>query len=189
MNVSNQFSIIGRLGKDPEVRVNGETTYADFSVAVDRNYKKEGAENYETDWVNVKASSKFGGYTPFIANHLGKGTLVAVAGQMEEDKWQDQEGGKKSAWRLKAERIRILEGGVERAEQQPQAPSAQAGPPGVGLSRPVSQTTVHQGNEWWMIDNVWYTPQQAREKFAVAAAPPSATPPPPPNIADPFADQ
>lgn len=84
----NTVSLIGRLGRDPELRyTQSGTAVANFSLAVTRPFNRE-----ETDWFDVTC---WGKTAELAANHLQKGRQVGVAGRLQQDRWE-QDGQKRS---------------------------------------------------------------------------------------------
>ena len=74
----NKIIVMGRLTKDPEITsTQNGTTIARYTVAVDRRFKKEGAQN--TDFFNCVS---FGKQADFIAKYLKKGVKVVISGEM-----------------------------------------------------------------------------------------------------------
>ncbi|NNE26837.1 MAG: single-stranded DNA-binding protein [Saprospiraceae bacterium] len=87
----NKVTLIGHLGKDPEVRTleNGAVV-ARFSVATNENYKdKNGEWQSITEWHNVVAWRNLASRAE---RDLKKGSLVYVEGKLSTRKWQDQNG-------------------------------------------------------------------------------------------------
>lgn len=103
----NNISIIGRLGKDPEIRqtTNGKSV-CNFSVAVNRRFNKD-----ESDWFNVTC---WGKTAEFASNYLSKGRLVAVTGRMESRKHED-----KTYWDLVADDVQGLDRPTEAKDEDP----------------------------------------------------------------------
>ena len=82
----NTVCLIGRLGKDPELRVTqGGTSVAKFSLAVDR---RDEAKN--TDWFDVTC---FGKVAENTGQYMRKGCMVGITGRLQQDKWQDKQSG------------------------------------------------------------------------------------------------
>ena len=82
----NVVCLIGRLGKDPELRVTqGGTSVAKFSLAVDRH-----DEAKTTDWFEVTC---FGKVAESTGQYMKKGCMVGVTGRLQQDKWQDKQSG------------------------------------------------------------------------------------------------
>ena len=72
----NNVSLIGRLTKDPEVRLAGEDTkVCNFTLAVNRPYK-----DAPTDFIQCQAWKQ---QADFIGTYLKKGQLIAVTGSVQ----------------------------------------------------------------------------------------------------------
>lgn len=102
------FNDVGRLTKDPELRfIQGSgKAVCTFNVAVDREFKnKEG--NVEADFHSVEV---WGKQAEHVANHLGKGRLVQVKGNLQNNNYEDKETGKKVyGYKIVAERVKFLD--------------------------------------------------------------------------------
>ena len=85
----NKAIIVGRVGKDPEVRYTpGGTSVANISVAT--NYRAKDADGNwgdNTEWHNVVV---FGQLADFAGNYVKKGRLVYVEGRLQTRNWEDQ---------------------------------------------------------------------------------------------------
>lgn len=76
----NRIILIGRLVRDPELRyISNGTPVCNFRIAVDRNYTNQDGER-DTDFINVVVWRKL---AETVAQHLGKGRLVAVDGRLQ----------------------------------------------------------------------------------------------------------
>lgn len=84
----NRLTIIGRLTRDPEIRMtqDGQTTVARFGIAVDRRGKDQKA-----DFFNVTAFNKT---AQFAEKYLKKGTKIAIAGHLQMDEYTNKDGQK-----------------------------------------------------------------------------------------------
>ena len=102
----NLVMLIGRLAKDPELRVNTNTQKAvcNFSVAVNREYKREGSPN--ADFFQVVCFDK---QAENVCKYLSKGREVAVVGRIENDSYE-KDGEKKYVTRIMANRIEFIGG-------------------------------------------------------------------------------
>lgn len=117
MSSVNKVIIVGRMGRDPEMRYtpSGQPV-AGFSVATDESYKgKDGQKVEATEWHNVTA---WGKQAEFIANYLSKGRLVYVEGKLKTEKYTDKAGVEKYTTKIIAERVQGLD---KRPEGQQQA--------------------------------------------------------------------
>ena len=88
----NKVLLIGRLGKDPEIRHTKDgNAVATFSVATNESWRdKEGNQQERTDWHNCVA---FGATAEkYIEPYVTKGTLVSIEGTLQTRSWEDKEG-------------------------------------------------------------------------------------------------
>jgi single-strand DNA-binding protein len=90
----NKVIIVGRLGKDPEIRSTpGGTSVAKFTVATDERFTdKSGTKQERTEWHDVEAWDRLG---EICGQYLKKGKLVYIEGSIRTDTWDDKESGQK----------------------------------------------------------------------------------------------
>jgi single-strand DNA-binding protein len=90
----NKVILIGRLGKDPEIRSTPQgTTVAKFTMATDERFTDRNGEKQErTEWHNIVAWAKL---AEICGQYLKKGKLVYIEGQLRTDSWEDKESGQK----------------------------------------------------------------------------------------------
>lgn len=103
----NKVIIVGRLGKDPEVRQVGQSgTVAQLTVATSENWvDKEGQKQERTEWHRVVAWGKLG---EICGKHLSKGRQVYVEGRLQTRSWEDQQGQKKYSTEIIASTVQFL---------------------------------------------------------------------------------
>lgn len=92
MSSLNKVTLIGRLGKDPEVRSfqNGGKV-VNFSLATSERYKdRDGNQKEKTEWHNIAVTNEK--LADIAERYLRKGSLVYLEGQLQTRKWQDQSG-------------------------------------------------------------------------------------------------
>lgn len=82
----NKVILMGRLTRDPEVRGEGTSLYARYSLAVDRRSRNE--EN-NTDFINIVA---FGRNGEFAQKYLKKGTKILVTGRIQTGSYTNKDG-------------------------------------------------------------------------------------------------
>ena len=90
----NKVILVGRLGKDPEIRStpNGNNV-AKFSLATDDRYTDKSGEKQErTEWHNIVAWGKL---AEICGQYLKKGKLIYIEGSIRTDSWDDKETGQK----------------------------------------------------------------------------------------------
>ncbi len=90
----NKVILVGRLGKDPEVKATPSgTTVAKFSLATDEKFTDKSGEKQErTEWHNIVAWSRLG---EICGQYLKKGKLVYIEGSIRTESWDDKESGQK----------------------------------------------------------------------------------------------
>lgn len=97
----NQISLIGNLGRDPEMSYTPSgTAVTKFSLAVNRRSRanKEGGERQEeTDWFNIVAWQQL---AEICNNYLHKGSKVFVQGRMQSRKYTDKNGIERISWEV-----------------------------------------------------------------------------------------
>ena len=104
----NKIFLIGRLGRDPEVRSTSTgQDVANFTLATDESYIANNGEKIEkTEWHRIVA---WGKQAEFAANYLNKGSLIFIEGKIESRKWKDQSGIEKSTTEIIAAKITGLD--------------------------------------------------------------------------------
>ena len=107
MPALNRVQLIGRLGKDPELRFtpNGKKV-AHFSMAVSQRWKANGETKEYTEWVNVEA---WGRLAEICQQYLGKGRLVYIDGRLKTDRYEDKEGETRYYTKVVALQMQMLE--------------------------------------------------------------------------------
>jgi len=90
----NKVILVGRLGKDPELRsIPSGTSVAKFSLATDERFTDKSGEKQErTEWHNIVAWGKL---AEICGQYLRKGKLVYIEGSIRTDSWDDKETGVK----------------------------------------------------------------------------------------------
>lgn len=104
----NKAMLIGRLGKDPEVRYTPDgTMVTTFNLATDESWKdKSGQRVQRTEWHKIVAYRQL---AEICGNYLNKGKLVFVEGRIQTRSWEDKEGNKRYTTEIVASDMRMLE--------------------------------------------------------------------------------
>lgn len=99
----NKVILLGRLTKDPEIRLSqkNNTKIANFTLAVNRKYASEGEER-QTDFINIVAFSKL---AEFAEKYLKQGLQIALCGRLQIRNYEDTNGQKKYVTEVIAEEI------------------------------------------------------------------------------------
>jgi single-strand DNA-binding protein len=121
----NRVVIVGNMANDPELKYTPSgVAVANFRVAVNRA-RASGQGERDADFIPVVAWRQ---NAEFAANYLHKGRLVGVEGRIQTRSWQTQDGQRRFAVEVVADRVQGL-GRREPAERGGEAPEggAQAG--------------------------------------------------------------
>lgn len=112
----NKVIIVGRLGKDPEVRYtpNGQAV-ANFTVATSENWtdKTSGQKQEKTEWHRIVV---WGRLAELCRDYLKKGRQVYVDGRLQTRSWDDREGTKKYTTEIIANNIQFLGSAPDKVE-------------------------------------------------------------------------
>lgn len=111
----NIVAIVGRLGKDPELRTTQSgKSVTSFSLAVQRPRKNQNGE-YESDWLDVQA---WGTTAEFICKYFQQGQLMAVSGRIQTRVYTDRDGKARKGVEIVAQDVSFCEG-RKREEPEP----------------------------------------------------------------------
>ena len=104
----NKVMIIGRLGRDPEMRYTPSgKPVTTFSVATHRSWNTtEGERRTETEWFNVVA---WGSLAEICKEYLLKNRLVYIEGRLQSRHWDDAEGNKHTSIEIVANEMIMLD--------------------------------------------------------------------------------
>ena len=92
----NKVTLIGNLGKDPEVRrMTSGDPIVNLSIATSETWrdKSSGERKEKTEWHRVVIFSE--GLCKIAEQYLKKGAKVYIEGQLQTRKWTDQSGVEK----------------------------------------------------------------------------------------------
>ena len=108
----NNVSLVGRLTRDPEIKTtNSGSTYARFSIAVDRRGKDAG-----TDFINIVA---FGKTSEFIERYFRKGQRIGINGRIQTGSYEGKDGKKVYTFDVIAENVEFVESKSASASATP----------------------------------------------------------------------
>ena len=105
----NKVTLVGRLGKDPEVRhFDNNSSVCNFTLATSESYTdKEGQRIEQTEWHNLAIWKK--GLVDVAEKYLKKGHLVYVEGKLRTRSWDDQSGNKRYTTEVVVDLFKMLE--------------------------------------------------------------------------------
>lgn len=115
----NRVILVGRLGRDPEMRhTSSGTAVANFSVATSERWNDQKGERQErTEWHNVVVWNKL---AEICNEYLSKGKLVYIEGRLQTRDWEDRDGNKRRTTEVVASEMRMLgaRGGEDRGQEE-----------------------------------------------------------------------
>lgn len=105
----NQVNILGRLGKDPELRyTQSQIPVCEFPLATD-------GPNKTTDWHRVQVWEK---QAENAAKYLSKGRQAHVSGRLKYEKYTDKEGIERYVTKIVAGSVQFLDGGEKQQQDE-----------------------------------------------------------------------
>lgn len=132
----NKVILIGRLGKDPEVRYmpNSEAV-CNFSVATSESWKDQNGQRQErTEWHNITMYRKL---AEIAGQHLKKGSQVYLEGKIQSRKYQGKDGIERTAYDIIVNEMKMLGGGNDGQQAQSAQNGAPPAPPKAKQTAPV----------------------------------------------------
>ena len=112
----NNVSIVGRITKDPEVRMIGSegTAVCNFTVAVNRPFKDENGDNI-ADFIQCQAWKK---QAEFMGNYIVKGQLIAITGSIHTRTYEKADQTTAYVTEINVDQIQSLERREPQTEEQ-----------------------------------------------------------------------
>lgn len=144
----NKVQIIGRLGKDPELRyTTSGTAVATLSVATSYRYQPSGTNEWQesTEWHRVVLWAK----TAEIAGeYLSKGGHVYIEGRLQTRSWDDRDGNKRYTTEIVGQELILLGGRGDSGGgggYPPHPADTMSAPPSTGSASPQQAAPTHTG--------------------------------------------
>jgi single-strand DNA-binding protein len=112
-SLRNSVQLIGRLGKDPEVKTFSNSKRASFSIATTDVYKNQKGEKVEdTQWHNIVIWGKL---SEIAEKYLKKGQEVAIEGKLIHRNYETDKGEKKYFTEINVNDLVLLGGKPQTA--------------------------------------------------------------------------
>lgn len=109
----NAVELIGRTTKDPDIRyTSSQMCVATFTLAVDRDGRKDENGEKQTDFPRVKV---FGKQAENVERYVKKGKLIAVQGSIQTGSYQDRNGSTVYTTEVVASRVEFLDHGEKHS--------------------------------------------------------------------------
>lgn len=113
MSNFNQITLIGRVGKDPDVKTLEAGKIAKTTLAVTEKVTRDGGRVDDTEWFNV---TMFGKVAEVAENYIRKGDLLFIQGRFKSRKYTDKEGEEKVYQEILVHQMQMLGSKREKSE-------------------------------------------------------------------------
>ena len=120
----NKVILIGRLGRDPEIRyTSGGSAVANIAIATDESYKDKtsGEKVKKTEWHRLTVWGP--SVENFVQKYIHKGDLIYVEGKLQTREWVDKNQVTRSTTEINVTDIKGIQTG--ESNQAPANPPAQ----------------------------------------------------------------
>jgi len=111
----NNLTLSGNLTRDSKLKQVGATSVLNFSIAVNNDYLKDGQKVEQSYFFDCVV---WGKRATSLEQFLKKGSKVAIAGSLKQDRWQDQDGKNRSKCKINATNVVLMGGKPEANNQQ-----------------------------------------------------------------------
>ena len=102
----NHIELLGRLTRDPEVKVTSTgKNVTSFTLAVNRPFKNSQGE-YEADFINIQIWGKI---AELVGNSCSKGHRLLVQGRLQIRQYVGKDGNKKHVTEVVADHVDFIE--------------------------------------------------------------------------------
>lgn len=108
----NKIVLLGRLTKDIELRQAGETSVANFSLAVNRTFHRDGEP--DVDFFNCVA---FGKRAETLAQYVHKGNQLAIEGHVQIGSYTNKDGVNVKTFDVIIDGFDFIGGKAEKTEK------------------------------------------------------------------------
>jgi len=140
----NKVILVGRLGRDPEMKyTSGGTAYCRFSIATDDSWtdKGSGEKQDRTEWHSIVVWDRL---AEICNQYLTKGKMVYIEGSLQTREWDDKEGVKRKTTEVRCRDMVMLGGGSggEGGSSRSESSGSFSGSPGGGGGSPITDDDI-----------------------------------------------
>ena len=118
----NKVTLIGHLGKDPEVRyLEKDRVFANLTLATNERYNDRNGNRVETtEWHNLEM---WDGLAKVAEKYLKKGSLVYVEGKLKTEEWE-KDGIKRYTTRIRVTTMNMMDKASGSSNESASAPTS-----------------------------------------------------------------
>ena len=115
----NKVTLIGNLGKDPEIQVlDGGIHLAKFTLATSESYRDDkGDQHTDTEWHNIVTWRNL---AEVVGKYLKKGSSIYVEGKIKTRSYEDKAGVKKYVTEIIADNLIMLDKADAKPSSKPE---------------------------------------------------------------------
>lgn len=141
----NKVILVGNLTRDPQLSyLPSQTPVCEFGLAINHRWRgQDGEQREDTCFIDCRV---YGKQAETFNQYMAKGRSVLIEGRLQLDRWESQDGQKRSKHRVFVQSFQFLgQGGQGRTapqqgqSNQPTAPQAPHDDPGGGHDNPPPQ--------------------------------------------------
>ena len=120
----NKVTLIGHLGKDPEVRyLDKDRVVANLTLATNERYNDRNGNRVETtEWHNLEM---WDGLAKVAEKYLKKGSLVYVEGKLKTEEWE-KDGIKRYTTRIRVTTMNMMDRASSSSNDASTSPSQES---------------------------------------------------------------
>ena len=113
----NKVFLIGRLGKDPELRkIPSGQSVLNITLASSEEYKdKAGNKQERTEWHRVVLWERL---ADIVCQYCHKGSQIFVEGSLQTREWKDKEGNRRFTTEIVGKNVQLLDPKKESRRNQ-----------------------------------------------------------------------
>ena len=117
----NKVILVGRVGKDPEIRhLDQNVKVATFRLATDESYKNSNGEKItNTEWHTIVL---WRGLADITEKYVKKGALLYIEGKIKTREWTDKDGNKRYNMEIVADTMQMLDKRSDQASSGAERP-------------------------------------------------------------------
>mgnify|MGYP000689953285 CR=1 FL=1 len=102
----NKVILLGRVGKDPEIKQFDNGSVANFSIATNESYKNKSGERVDvTDWHNISIGMP--SLVGIVEKYVKKGDLLYCEGKIKTREYE-KEGQKRYITEIRVDTIKLM---------------------------------------------------------------------------------
>ena len=109
----NKVTLVGNVGKQPEIKVLGDSKVANFSLATSESFtNKNGEKVTNTEWHNIEI---WRGLVDVVEKYVNKGDLLFLEGKIKTRQYEDKDGNKRHSTSIVCDTLKMLGGKKDAA--------------------------------------------------------------------------